>query len=157
MIFFETKNLGKVEIHNLVLDMNGTIACDGNLIPGIAERIALLKKDLKIYLISADTFGTAKDVAKTLAINFIQLNTTQIESDQKAAFIESIGSQITASIGNGQNDIKMLKISRIGVGVIGSEGMRSEIVMNAKIIVMNPLDAFDLFLKPKRLIATLRD
>jgi len=156
-LILEIKNFGQLEIQNLVLDMNGTIACDGKLIPGILDRINTLKHSLKIFLISADTFGTANEIANYLGISLFKLNPSQIESDQKEAFVESLNAKNTIAFGNGRNDIKMLKKARIGIGIIGSEGMAAEVLANATIIVSSPLDAFDLLLYPKRLLATLRD
>lgn len=157
MIKIEIKGIGEIELHNLVLDLNGTISCDGKLIPGVAERIDKLKVSLKIYLISADTFGTAQKISEELGITRIQMNSTGKESDQKAAFVESLNPLNTVAIGNGQNDVKMLKIARIGIGIIGQEGMCTSLIQSAKIVVKTPLDALDLLIFPKRLIATLRD
>ena len=42
----------------LVLDYNGTIACDGQLIDGIGERIRELCTKLPVYILTADTYGT---------------------------------------------------------------------------------------------------
>jgi len=157
MLTLEIKNLGRIDIQNLVLDMNGTITCDGKLIDGIYERIQSLKKLLDIYIISADTFGTAKKIAEQLGVKRIQLNASSRESKQKAAFVDSLNPKMTIVIGNGQNDVRMLKIARIGIGVIGSEGMIADLFSSAKIIVTSPIDALELLLQPKRLIATLRD
>ena len=44
----------------LVLDYNGTIACDGQLIDGIGERIRELCTKLPVYILTADTYGTVK-------------------------------------------------------------------------------------------------
>ncbi len=141
MIKIETKNLGNIEIHNLVLDLNGTISCDGNLISGVAERIQKLKQTLNIYLISADTFGTAEKIAEKLGINRIQMNQTEKESKQKAEFVQSINPSKTAAIGNGQNDFEMLKIAKIGIAIIGQEGMCAILMNCAKILVSSPIDA----------------
>jgi len=157
MLLLETKSFGKIEVQNLVLDMNGTIACDGKLIPGIQERIQHLKEFIHIYLVSADTFGTAQLIAEDLGIHVHKLDQTISESEQKAFFLESLNAAYTVAIGNGQNDIKMLKIAKIGIGIIGPEGMAAELLLSAKIIVNSPLDALDLLIKPKRLLATLRD
>ncbi len=46
-------------LNHLVLDYNGTIAKDGEIIEGIRPRLAELSKDLSVYVITADTHGTA--------------------------------------------------------------------------------------------------
>lgn len=44
----------------LVLDYNGTIACDGRLINGVRERLEELSKSLSIHILTADTFGSVQ-------------------------------------------------------------------------------------------------
>jgi soluble P-type ATPase len=45
----------------------------------------------------------------------------------------------------------------LGIAVLGDEGISASTMKNADIVVKNISDALDLFLKPKRLIATLRE
>ena len=49
-----------LQLDVLVLDYNGTIACDGHLIEGISERIRNLCDKLPVYILTADTYGTVK-------------------------------------------------------------------------------------------------
>jgi hypothetical protein len=46
-------------IEHVVLDFNGTLALDGILIPGVAERLVELSRLVTIPVITADTNGTA--------------------------------------------------------------------------------------------------
>jgi soluble P-type ATPase len=39
----------------LVTDYNGTLACDGALLPGVAEVLGRLAGSLAIHLVTADT------------------------------------------------------------------------------------------------------
>lgn len=48
---------GDLHLQHLVLDMNGTLATDGTLIPGVAERVAMLKRQLEVVVVTADTHG----------------------------------------------------------------------------------------------------
>ena len=52
------------QLAHLVLDLNGTLACDGVLLSGIAKRIAALKSQLTIHLLTADTHGSAQQAAQ---------------------------------------------------------------------------------------------
>jgi len=45
----------------------------------------------------------------------------------------------------------------LGIAVLGDEGLSVSAMKNADIVVKNISDALDLFLKPKRLMATLRE
>ncbi len=156
MLNFKIEGIGEIEIQNLVLDMNGTICLDGKLIEGVFQRLEKLKSILEIFLISADTFGTATDLAKALKINLIKLDLDSSEIEQKKKFIDSLDVSKTIAIGNGQNDSEMLKKAHIGIGIIGKEGIMIDSLLNAKVIVTSPIDALDLILFPKRLTATLR-
>jgi P-type E1-E2 ATPase len=145
-----------ITIKYLVLDLNGTIAVDGILINGVSERILELKSNLEIYLISADTFGTAREIADQLGITLEKMKLGQKESPQKAQYVLQLGRELVAAIGNGANDDLMLKAARIGIAVIGPEGAYSPTAKSAAILTTNILDALDLLRYPKRLTATLR-
>ena len=66
MISYEIPGRGTIEIKNLVLDYNGTIAVDGRLIEGVAQRINKLAEKVDIYVLTADTYGTVKDECQVL-------------------------------------------------------------------------------------------
>ena len=48
-----------LDLDYLVLDYNGTIAVDGLIPPAIKERLLLLGDSFKLYVLTADTHGTA--------------------------------------------------------------------------------------------------
>ncbi|MGC9022649.1 MAG: HAD family hydrolase, partial [Dissulfurimicrobium sp.] len=75
---------------------------------------------------------------------------------QKLEFLRDLGRENTVAIGNGCNDVLMLRDAALGICVIGQEGASVSAIMSSKMVVLNICDAFDLFLKPSRLIATLR-
>jgi len=60
MITVDIPGSEKLELNNLVLDYNGTIAADGELIAGVEERLHGLAKELTIYIVTADTHGSAQ-------------------------------------------------------------------------------------------------
>ena len=62
----------------------------------------------------------------------------------------------TVSIGNGRNDQRMLKASRLGIAVILGEGASMEALMNADIVCTSIVSALELLAHPLRLTATLR-
>ena len=49
----------ELQLSHLVLDYNGTIALDGEIIEAIRPRLEVLEKALSISVITADTHGTA--------------------------------------------------------------------------------------------------
>ena len=75
----------------------------------------------------------------------------------KLRVLESLDPTKTVAVGNGNNDHLILKEAALGIAVLGDEGMSFSAMKHADIIVKNISDALDLFLRPKRLIATLRE
>jgi soluble P-type ATPase len=50
----------KLQLKHMVLDYNGTIAFDGDLIEGLKENLEALADKLQIHILTADTFGKAR-------------------------------------------------------------------------------------------------
>jgi soluble P-type ATPase len=144
-----------LRISFLVLDYNGTLACDGRILDGVRERLEVLSKSLEIHVLTADTFGSVqKELAGIPCTQFIVPLEKQAEA--KASYVETLGLKRTACIGNGRNDRLMLRNAVLGIGVILQEGAFPETVLAADVVTTSILDALDLFLFPLRLAATLR-
>ena len=146
---------GNYTIKNVVLDLNGTIAQDGKIIRGVKEKVAILSQELNVFLVTADTNKNAEHLVRNLPITLYKIEEAE-EDDQKLRVILNKGKDNTVSIGNGCNDISMLKESAIGICIVGGEGASTEAMMAADLAVSNINDALDLLLKPHRLKATLR-
>jgi len=156
MISIDIPGWGNIDIENVVLDLNGTIARDGKIPAEVKEKISALSKDVKIYILTADTQRTAREEIRDMKVELVKI----AEEDSKKGkfeFIKAVDLEKTVAIGNGNNDQLVLKEATLGIAVLGDEGMSVSAMKNADIIVKNILDALDLFLKPKRLIATLRE
>jgi len=146
---------GNYTIKNVVVDLNGTIAVDGKIIQGVKEKVAMLGQKLNIFLATADTNKNAKDLIKDLPVTLYKIKEGK-ENNRKLQVVLKKGKNNTVSIGNGCNDISMLKESAIGICIVGREGASAEAMMVADLVVSNINDALDLLLKPHRLKATLR-
>jgi P-type E1-E2 ATPase len=146
---------GNYTIKNVILDLNGTIAVDGNIIGGVKEKVAMLSQKVAIFLVTADTNKNAEHLIRDLPITLYKIEEAE-ENNQKLQVVLKQGKNNTVSIGNGCNDISMLKESAIGICIIGSEGTSTEALMASDLVVTNINDALDLLLKPHRLKATLR-
>ncbi len=146
------------DLANLVLDLNGTLTVDGTFIDGVLERLKELSKILNIYLLTADTQQSAEHISETLKDTSIEIH--KLESGrgdiQKLHFLEKLGRERTAAIGNGCNDALLLKEAALGLCVIGPEGASVEALLSSKAVFLNICDALDIFLKKNRMIATLR-
>jgi soluble P-type ATPase len=144
---------GSLTLTRLLLDFTGTLSCDGVLLPGVAERLKELGSKLRITVLTADTFGTA---AKQLAGLPLTLHLIQTGRD-KANFMAGLDCTQTAAIGNGRNDVAMIRLAALGVAVIGPEGCAGELIAAANVVTGDILAALDLLRQPLRLKATLRD
>jgi P-type E1-E2 ATPase len=137
------------------LDINGTLALDGRLLPGVASRITALCERLHIFLLTADTHGTAESIAQQLGIDCRRLEPGQ-EAEQKCAVVDELGARGVVAIGNGANDSLMLAAAGLGSVIMGPEGVSTRALAAADIVVTDITAALDLLLFSQRLLATLR-
>jgi soluble P-type ATPase len=142
-----------LRINHVVLDVNGTIAADGVLLPGVKERLDQLGKYVEIHLLTADTHGrqAAIDAELGLTATIIQHGTTE-----KGAYILTLGADQVAVLGNGANDVAMFNAAALRIAVLGPEGLATALVTVADVLVRDVNDGLDLLLQPRRLVATLR-
>lgn len=140
---------------NLVLDYNGTLAVDGQPIPGVMNRLGRLAETLHIHVLTADTFGTA---TAHCAGTFLTLHIipTEDQANAKLRYVERLGTDACIAIGNGRNDHLMLEASVLGIAVMQAEGASPTSLAAADVAFGSILDALDALLLPKRLVATLR-
>ncbi len=155
MLKIEIPNYKTLELEYLVLDYNGTIALDGEIRDSVREQLITLSKELEIYVLTADTHGTAKKMCEGLPLK-IQTFPTDGALDEKLAVVEGLGEDRCIAIGNGRNDKLMCRASALAIAVMEQEGMCGRLLGEADVCTRNIEDALDLLLRPKRLIATLR-
>ena len=60
MIEIDIPGFREVRLSDLVCDYNGTLAADGTLLPDVAGALSRLAANLRIHVITADTFGTVR-------------------------------------------------------------------------------------------------
>jgi soluble P-type ATPase len=148
-------NYKKLEIENIVFDYNGTIAKDGIVLPRIKALFAQLHETYRLYVITADTFGSVREQVSAFGCETIILSSND-HTAEKAAFINKLGAEKCVAFGNGNNDAKMLETAALGVAIVGDEGCSKETMLSADILCKNIHEALELLIYPKRLIATLR-
>ena len=156
MIKIDIPGWGDMEIENILLDLNGTIATNGKIPLDVREKIDLLSEKVTIYILTADTQGTAEEEVRGMNADMIKI-AEEDSKNRKFEFLKTFDFEKTVAIGNGNNDQLILKEAALGIAVMGDEGISASAMKNADVIVKNISDALDLFLKPKRLIATLRE
>lgn len=145
----------RLVLTDVVLDFNGTLAVDGHLLDGVAERLHRLAGVLRIHVVTGDTYGTA---AAALSAQPIQLSILEAHDQARAKcdHVQRLGPQGTIAIGNGRNDCEMLRAAALGIAVLGSEGTCAALLSAAEVLAPDALAALDLLLQPRRLVATLR-
>ncbi|CAG9168100.1 hypothetical protein LMG23992_01018 [Cupriavidus laharis] len=155
MIELDIPGFGLLTASALALDFNGTLAQDGRLISGVAERINKLADSLRVHVITGDTYGTARAELSAVRCDIETLpKAGQVEA--KRAFLASLPRDSVVAVGNGRNDLYMLRAARLSIAVLGTEGMAGELFSAADIVVPHIHTALDLLLYPERLLATLR-
>jgi P-type E1-E2 ATPase len=139
----------------LVLDVNGVLAVDGRLLPKVRNRIAGLRSRLEVHLLSADTYGGLERISRALGVAATRLAPGGDEVEQKARFVRGLGSGVVA-VGNGANDVGMLREASLGIAVLGQEGLAAPTLEACDVLVGSVQEALDLLIRPTRLVATLR-
>jgi len=155
MIEISIPGRGTLQLEYLVSDVNGTLAVDGVLMDGLAQRIASIRDRLTVHLLTADTHGRQAGIDQQLNLTATRL-TGGNEQEQKRAYVKKLGSEKVIAIGQGANDAAMLKEAALGICVMSQEGTATETLLSADILVPNIFVAFDLLDKPLRIVATLR-
>jgi soluble P-type ATPase len=152
MIQLDIPGRGFIELEYAVFDINGTLATDGRAFPQVAGRLQSLANLITIHALTAGTHGNLTELEWELGMAL-----HRIESGaDKARFVEQLGPARVVAIGNGTNDAPMLQLAAIGIAVLSKEGVSAAALQSADLLAYGPLDAIDLLLHPKRLIATLR-
>lgn len=144
-------------INNIVFDLNGTLANYGQLSSKSVELLMQLSKKANLYVVTADTHNTASQIKETLKdIVIVKVLNGNDTATEKAKFVERLGKNKTVALGNGANDIKMLKESILSFAIIGKEGCYSPLINQADIVVYSINHAMEMLNNPDQIIATLR-
>lgn len=139
----------------LVADYNGTLACDGALLPGVGEALRRLAQRLAIHVVTADTFGQARESLAGMPCELVILPPGE-QDWAKLRYVEGLGAARCVCIGNGRNDRMMLAQAALGIAVVQQEGASVQALLAAAVAAPDILAALGLLLNPARLVATLR-
>jgi len=155
MIGLEIPGFGQVTIGHLVCDYNGTLACDGRLLPEVRELLAELSLSVEIHVLTADTFGAAREQLDRLPCTLTILPEGS-QDTTKAPYVNQLGADSTVCVGNGRNDRLMLQEAVIGITVIQEEGASAAAIQSADVVCQSIQDALSLLVNTTRMVATLR-
>lgn len=155
MIEIDIPGYHHFRLEHLVLDYNGTLAVDGVLINGVKSTLTLLSQQLKIHVLTADTFGMVQTGMDGIPCD---VSVLPVESQEigKLTYVRTLGEMKTAAVGNGRNDRSMLQKSALGIAVILNEGAAMQTLLYADVVCTDIVSALQLLIHPLRLTATLR-
>ncbi len=148
-------NYKSINIQHIVLDYNGTLAEDGLLKDGARELLQELSLLCQVHVITADTFGSVHKQVDAFELE-VKVLTSDDHTQEKADYVEHLGAMHCAVVGNGNNDVGMIKKAVVGIALLGDEGCATATMMQSDLVCKSIEDALRLFVKRKRLIATLR-
>jgi len=143
-----------LEINFILLDFEGTLAPDRRVHPKAKDKVNLLSKRAKIYILTKEEKEHVEEALKKVKAETIYLVEGE-SSQQKLDLLHQLGAVGTVAIGNGADDGPMIEGAGLGICVIGKEGASAEAVKNADVVFTDILDALDFLLKPLRQRATL--
>jgi soluble P-type ATPase len=154
MIHIQRPGQESLEIDFILIDFEEAFASDRRVHPKAKDKVNLLAKRAKIYILTKEERECVEEVLKKVRAEIVYL--TEGESSQeKLGLLRELGATRTVAVGNGADDGPMLEEAAFGLCVIGKAGASSETVKNADVVFTDILDALDFLLKPLRQRATL--
>jgi soluble P-type ATPase len=145
----------KLQFNHIVLDYNGTMACDGTIIPGVKENLIALAGELNVHVLTADTFGIARSGLEGIPCK-LSILAQDAQDVGKLEYVKKLNADRTICVGNGRNDHLMLKEAALGIAVILEEGAAVGTLSAADVVCNSIVSALELLRNPLRLVATLR-
>jgi soluble P-type ATPase len=143
-----------LEIEFILIDFEGTLASDRRVHPKAKDKINLLAKRTKIYILSRGEREVIEGMLRKVKAEIVFASEGQ-GSQEKLDLLTRLGKDRTVAIGNGLEDASMIEEAGLGICVIGKEGASGEALRKSDVIVTHILDALDFLLKPLRHQATL--
>jgi len=155
MIEVDIPGYRRLQLEHLVLDYNGTLAVDGQLLPGVKEALTALSADLDIHVLTADTFGRVREGMAGIECR-LSILPKENQDAGKLEYVQKLGAARAVCIGNGRNDRLMIKEAALGIAVILGEGAAGTTLDAADVVATDIVSALELLKNPLRLTATLR-
>ncbi len=133
--------------------MDGTIALDGTLLPGVQERLHMLQDYVELHLLTTDSYGTQASIDTQLG-----LTATILEhgGTEKGGYALLLGADHVAALGNGLNDVPLFNTVALRIAVLGPEGLAAGLIAASDLLVRDVNEGLDLLLAPTRIVATLQ-
>jgi soluble P-type ATPase len=154
MITIHRPGQESLQIEVILIDFEGTLASDRRVHPKAKDKINLLSKRTKIYILTKGEKEVVEEILRKVKAEVISLKEGE-SSPQKLEWLKGSGDHRTVAIGNGVDDASLLEKAGLGICVVGKEGAAGEALRKADVVFTDILDALDFLLKPLRHKATL--
>ena len=154
MITIQRPGREPLEIESILLDFEGTLASDRRVHPKAKDKINLLSKRAKIYILTKEKKEQVTEIMRKVKAEIVHFPEEDVSRGKRDLLLQ-LGPNKTAAIGNGIDDTSMIQEAALGICVISKEGTSVDTIKEADLIFSNIIDALDFLLKPLRQKATL--
>lgn len=152
-MIYKIPGVGELELKTLILDLNGTLTVKGKIPEGVKERLVRLKElGYRILFFTGNTRNNADEIAYELGIDWILAENGIAKRDEALKLDPST----CVSIGNGLIDLELMKVVKLRIVTIQSEGVHVQTLLNSDIVIPSIVDALELLIDSATLVATLR-
>lgn len=157
-IAIDIPGFGKRLIHTVISDYTGTLSFRGKLSPGVRTQLIRLSKLVDLRIITADTYGSARQQLNGVCTPNMLGNKRQ--DIEKREFARQFPLRHVVAFGNGNNDRLMLAaVKRAGgfaIAVDNGEGCAVDALIHSHLCVSGAANALALLMSTNALKATLR-
>ncbi len=154
MITLQRPGRNPLEIEFILLTFEGTLATDRRIHPKAKDKLNLLSKRTKIYILAKGEQEAIREILKKVKAEVVFFMEGEA-SQGKLNLLRQLGAAKTVAIGNGLDDAAMIEEAGLGICIIGKEGGSAEAMRKADVLFTDILDALDFLLKPMRHKAAL--
>lgn len=141
-------------VEHVVFDLNGTIAHGGVVAETTKRAIDRLADDVRVHVVTADTFGSAREQLSETRCH-VRLLESEDHTREKASYLSTLDGA-TVAVGNGANDVAMLDAADLGIAIVGPVGCGGALLTHADIVVVSIEAASGLLSEPEFVRATMR-
>lgn len=118
------------EFKYIVLDYNGTLAVDGEVLPRVKSTLQAPARDIEVHVLTTDTFGKVHSRLEGIPCTVSVLPPGN-QDRGKLEYVLALGAGHTVCVGNGRNDRLMLREAALGIAVVLGEGCAVETLSSA--------------------------
>lgn len=148
----------QLEVNTLAIDLNGTSAVGGLLVPGVKDLLdEYLDRSLRIVLLTGDVRGTARTICDNLGKEGTKIELIDCKHEKGimyGKFDWLLKNPGTVFIGNGNGDA-LTGIATLTIAVCQGEGMTGPMLEGADVIFTSIVKALEMPLSFERIKATL--